>query len=90
MRDASIVPWEIGNIKDRSNKEAQMRFRARVRLSGKTATGVLVPAEVVDGLGRSERPPVTIDGHTYRSTLASLGGEFMVAVSEQREGCSEG
>ncbi len=67
-----------------------MRFRARVRLSGKTATGIPVPAEVVDGLGRSKRPPVKINGHTYRSTLASLGGEFMVAVSEQREGCSEG
>jgi hypothetical protein len=90
MRDASIVPCEIGDPRERCNKESQMRFRARVRLSGKTATGVLVPAEVVDGLGRSERPPATVDGHTYRSTLASLGGEFMVAVSEQREGCSEG
>jgi len=66
-----------------------MRFRAEVRLSGKTATGIPVPAEVVESLGRSKRPPVrvTINGHTYRSTVATVGGEFMVGISaENRSG----
>lgn len=50
-----------------------MRFRARIELFGKTATGLRVPEEVVAGLGRRNRPPVrvTIGTHTYRSTVAS-------------------
>ncbi len=50
-----------------------MRFHSIVQLGGKTATGIPVPAEVVASLGSSKRPPVrvTINAHTYRSTLAS-------------------
>jgi hypothetical protein len=65
-----------------------MRFRATLLLSGKTATGVEVPAEVVEKLGAGKRPPVsvTINGHTYRSSVASMGGKFMLGVSaEQRD-----
>ena len=65
-----------------------MRFRSTVQLNGKTATGIPVPAEVVEDLGSGKRPPVrvTINGHTYRSTVASRGGEFMLGVSgEVRE-----
>ncbi|HET7269866.1 MAG TPA: YdeI/OmpD-associated family protein [Rubrobacter sp.] len=59
-----------------------------VRLGGKTATGIPVPDEVVEGLGKGKRPPVraTINGHTYRSTVASVGGQFMLPIStENRE-----
>jgi hypothetical protein len=35
-----------------------MRFRARVELSGKTATGIEVPAAVVAKLVSSENPAV--------------------------------
>jgi Bacteriocin-protection, YdeI or OmpD-Associated/Domain of unknown function (DUF1905) len=60
-----------------------MKFRAIVQLSGKTATGIQVPAEVVAHLGSSRRPPlrVTINGHTYRSTVAPMGGVFMLPIS---------
>src|SRR5262245_6595012 len=66
-----------------------MRFSATILLGGKTATGLEVPAEVVDGLGTGKRPPVrvTINGYTYRSTVAVMGGQFMLPVSaEVREG----
>ena len=66
-----------------------MRFRATIQLGGKTATGIRVPAEVVAALGPSKRPAVrvTINGYTYRSSVASLGGEFMLPLSaEHREG----
>ncbi|MEA2972949.1 MAG: hypothetical protein QOG82_1407 [Actinomycetota bacterium] len=45
-----------------------MRFRTTLLLGGKTATGMEVPAEVVEALGAGKRPPVrvTIKGHTYR------------------------
>ena len=65
-----------------------MRFRATIQLAGKTATGIQVPAEVVASLGPSKRPPVrvTINGHTYRNSVAVMGGVFMLGVSaENRE-----
>ena len=65
-----------------------MRFRATLEQSGKTATGVEVPSTVVDGLGAGKRPlvVVTINGHSYRSSIASMGGRFMLGVSaENRE-----
>lgn len=66
-----------------------MRFRATVLQSGKTATGIRVPPDVVEALGAGRRPAVavTINGYTYRSSIAVLGGEHMVGVSaEHRAG----
>ena len=66
-----------------------MRFRTTVEQSGKTATGIEVPSTVVAGLGAGKRPAVrvTINGVTYRSTVASMGERFMVGVSaENRAG----
>ncbi len=65
-----------------------MRFRATLQLEGKTATGFRVPPEVVEALGRGKRPPVTvtINGYTYRSTIAPYGDVYMLGVSaEHRE-----
>ena len=60
-----------------------MRFRATILSSGKTAAGIQVPDEIVQALGPSRKPPVkvTINGFTYRSSIASMGGVFMLGVS---------
>lgn len=60
-----------------------MKFRATIELDGKTATGIRVPPKVVAALGSGMRPPVrvTINGYTYRNTVAVMGGEFMLSVS---------
>jgi hypothetical protein len=66
-----------------------MRFRTTIEQSGKTTTGIRVPDEVVEALGAGKRPPVsvTINGYRYRSTVAVMGGVFMVSVSaEHRAG----
>ncbi len=62
-----------------------MKFRARIELSGKSATGIEVPEEVVARLGSSKRPAVrvTINGHTYRSTVAPMNGVFMLPISAE-------
>jgi len=62
-----------------------MRFRAKVLLAGKTATGVEVPATVVEGLGSTKRPlvRVTINGYTYRSAIAPMSGTFMLGISDE-------
>jgi hypothetical protein len=58
-------------------------FRATLQLNGKTATGIRVPHEVVAALGTGKRPAVhvTIAGYSYRSSVASMHGVFMVPVS---------
>jgi bifunctional DNA-binding transcriptional regulator/antitoxin component of YhaV-PrlF toxin-antitoxin module len=62
-----------------------MRFRATVDLHGKTATGIVVPPEVVEGLGGSKKPKVavTINGYSYPSSIASMGGRFLLPVSAE-------
>ncbi len=58
-------------------------FRARVELHGKTATGIEVPADVIERLGQGRRPKVTvtIGSHTYRTTAAFMGGQFLVPLA---------
>ena len=66
-----------------------MRFRTTILQGDKTATGIRVPDEIVEALGKGKRPPVTItiNGFTYRSTVAVMGGDYMVGVSaENRAG----
>jgi len=62
-----------------------MRFRATVELGGKTATGIEVPEDVVAELGSGNRPPVTVTlgGHSYRTTVARMGGRFLVPLSAE-------
>jgi hypothetical protein len=59
-----------------------MKLRTSIELSGKTATGIVVPGEVVAALGGGQRPAVqvTVGAHTYRSTIGSMGGRFLVPV----------
>jgi Bacteriocin-protection, YdeI or OmpD-Associated/Domain of unknown function (DUF1905) len=66
-----------------------MRFRTTIVQSGKTATGIPVPDDVVEALGSGKRPAVrvTINGFTYRSSVAVIDGTYMVGVSaENRAG----
>jgi len=60
-----------------------VRFRTTIQQGDKTATGIQVPEEVVEALGSGRRPAVrvTINGYTYRSSVAVLGGRYMVGVS---------
>jgi hypothetical protein len=62
-----------------------MKLRAKVLLSGKTACGVEVPEKVVTDLGSTRRPPVrvTINGYTYRSSIAPMSGTYMLGISEE-------
>lgn len=65
-----------------------LTFRATLQLEGKTATGIQVPADIVAALGPTKRPPVrvTINGYTYRSTIAAYNGVYMLPVAaEHRE-----
>jgi hypothetical protein len=62
-----------------------MKIRALLEQSGKTAVGFSVPEDVVLALGKGKRPPVnvTINGYTYRSSVAPMGGGYMIGVSAE-------
>jgi hypothetical protein len=62
-----------------------VKFRTVLEQGGKTATGIHVPDEVVTELGSGKRPPVlvTINGHTYRNTIARRDSRFMLSVSAE-------
>lgn len=47
-------------------------------------TGLEVPADVIAALGSSKRPPVVVSlaGYSYRSTVAVMGGMFMIPLSK--------
>ena len=60
-----------------------MNFHATILQNGKTATGIRVPDDVMTALGPSKRPPVrvTLNGYTYRTTVAMMGGQPLFGVS---------
>ena len=61
-----------------------MRFRTTILQGGKTATGIEVPEAIVTALGSGKRAKVlvTINGYTYRNSVAPLGGVYMIGVSD--------
>ena len=65
-------------------------FRTVVLLGGKTATGIRVPPDAVAKLGAGKKPAVrvTIGAHTYRSTVAVMGGEFMIPLNAENRGAA--
>jgi hypothetical protein len=60
-----------------------MRYRTTILSAGKTAAGIEVPPDVVEALGSGRKPPVrvTINGYTYRSSVATVSGAYMIGVS---------
>jgi hypothetical protein len=62
-----------------------VKFETTIVQSGANTTGIAVPPEVVEALGAGKKPPVTVtlNGHTYRSSIASMGGTFMISLSAE-------
>jgi len=85
-----MLSFDLGEHQDSSNaRRHDMRFRTTLLQNDKTAVGIEVPAEIVDALGAGKRPKVrvTIGDYTYRSSVAVMGGSYMIGVSaENRAG----
>lgn len=49
-------------------------------------TGIEVPADVVAALGAGKRPAVVVNvnGYEYRSTVAPMGGKYLLPFSAER------
>jgi hypothetical protein len=67
-----------------------MRFRTTILTTGKTTTGIEVPEAAVLALGAGRRPPVrvTLNGYSYRNTVAVMGGTYMIGVSNEHRAAS--
>jgi hypothetical protein len=65
-------------------------FRTTLLQSGKTATGIQIPPEIVEGLNAGRVPPVvvTVNGYSYRSTVAVMGGAYMVGFNAAHRAAS--
>jgi hypothetical protein len=62
-----------------------MRFQTIIFLEGNN-TGIEVPPEIVEALGRGKRPAVNVavNGFSYRSTVAPMGGKYLIPLSAAR------
>src|SRR5437762_14188144 len=57
-----------------------------LKAEGLNATGIRIPAELMSELGTNKRPRVkiTLNGYTYRSTVAPYSGDvFMLPLSQE-------
>lgn len=64
---------------------ATASFSSTLLLDGNN-TGIEVPAIVMEQLGAGKRPPVivTVNGFSYRSTVAVMGGRFLISFSSDK------
>jgi hypothetical protein len=62
-----------------------MKFSTTMSQMGNN-TGIEVPADVVAALGAGKRPPVVVNvnGYEYRSTVAPMGGKYLLPFSADR------
>ncbi len=63
-----------------------MKFKTAIQAAAeKDAMGIIVPPEVVEALGSGKRPKVvvTLKGYSYRSTVAVMGGKFMLPLARE-------
>lgn len=64
--------------------ETSQTFRTVLQPTGGNNVGIVVPDAVVEAFERGKRVPVvvTIDGdYQYRTTIASMGGRFLVSFN---------
>lgn len=63
-----------------------MEFTAELESTGGNTAGLRVPQEVVDALAGGKRPKVAVEvnGFKFRSTVAPMGGDNWLGVSQER------
>jgi Bacteriocin-protection, YdeI or OmpD-Associated/Domain of unknown function (DUF1905) len=60
-----------------------MEFTTELEATGGNTTGFVVDEAVVEALGGGRRPKVvaTVNGHTWRTSIAAMGGRFLLGAS---------
>ncbi len=67
-----------------------MKFRTTIKQSDGSATGIVIPDEVIVALAAGRKPPVRliVNGYLYRSTVATVDGRSMVGFSADHRAAS--
>ena len=62
-----------------------MKFATTMLQTGNN-TGIEVPPELLEELGGGKRPAVTVtvNGYSYPSTIASMGGKYLIPFSSDK------
>jgi hypothetical protein len=65
-------------------------FTSKLQGSADGPTGIEVPAKIIDAIDAGKKPAVSVDvnGYTYRSTVAVMGGKFMIPFSSAHRAAS--
>lgn len=63
-----------------------MKFTSNLTVVENDNAGIVVPADVIDALGGGNHPKVvvTLNGFTYRSSVAKMGDQFLIPASKAR------
>lgn len=61
-----------------------MKFKTKIFQSGNN-TGIVVPGKIVESFNAGKKPSVviTLNKYTYRSTVAVMGGKYLVSLSAE-------
>lgn len=68
-----------------------MKFKTTIKQAeGSTATGIVIPDDLLAALGAGKKPPVKVvlNGYSYRSTVATVSGSYMVGLSAAHRAAS--
>jgi len=68
------------------------KFKTTIlQAEGMNATGIVVPDEIVDKLGAGKKPKVsvTLKAYTYRSTVAVMGGKYMLPLAKEHRDAAD-
>lgn len=67
-----------------------VRYTGELRRTGGNTAGFLIPDDVVEALRGGLRPKVvvTVDGYSWRSSIANMGDEFCLGVSMSHRAAS--
>ena len=88
---AKTAPKAAAATPSASAAAGPVSFHTTLLQSGKTATGIKIPPEAIAALGAGKKPPVKVTlnkTYTYRSTVAVMGGDFMVGVNADHRAAS--
>lgn len=62
-----------------------MKIQTKILLTGKNTTGIEIPPRLLDELGGGKHPKVTatVNGYTYRTSVGSMAGRFLLPVTAE-------
>jgi hypothetical protein len=65
-----------------------MHFKTELLKSGGNTTGIEVPSEIVETLGKRAAVKVSVNDYQFRSTIGTMGGKSLIPFSSEHRQAS--